>query len=91
VLGYIDKLSGARPKQADISEISLSYRFLDKYRLTLQSNSSLAEIIRSGIPSSLETEADTDYISFSLPIFKNKERDLNFELFYTETTQDSNH
>ena len=88
VLGYIDNLSGARPKQADISEVSVSYRFLDKYRLTLQSSTSAVEIIRSGIPSSLETEADTDYISFSFPIFKNKERDLDFELFYTETTQD---
>ena len=88
VLSYIDKLSGARPKQADITETSISYRFFDKYRLSFQSNSSFAEVTRSGIPSSLETEAKTDFISFSLPIFKSKKRDLDLEIYYTETTQD---
>lgn len=88
VLGYIDNLTGARPKQADISEISLSYRVLDKFRLTLQTNNSSAEVVRSGIPSSLETEAKTEYISFSFPVLETKKNDLNLEIFYTETKQD---
>ena len=67
VLGYMDNLTGARPKQADITELSLSYRVFDKYRLTLQTNDSFAEVTRSGIPSSVETEAKTDFISFSFP------------------------
>ncbi len=88
VLGYIDNLTGARPKQADITELSLSYRVLDKYRLTLQTNDSFAEVTRSGIPSSIETEAKTDFISFSFPVLETKKNVLNLEIFYTETEQD---
>lgn len=88
VLGYIDNLTGARPKQADITELSLSYRILDKYRLTLQTNDSFAEVTRSGIPSSIETEAKTDFISFSFPVLEAKKNVLNLEIFYTETEQD---
>ena len=88
VLNYIDKLSGSKPKKATVDEVSLSYKFNNGLKFTVEKNSSSAEISRNSIPKSLETEADTEFYSASYSFLSTKKRSFNLEIFATETEQD---
>ena len=88
VLNYIDKLPGSRPKEATIDEMSISYRFNNGLKFTIENNSSTAEVTRNTLPKSLITDAETDFFSISYPIHTNSSRIYNLEIFVTETEQD---
>ena len=87
VLGYMDNFSGSKPKVATISEYSASYQFENGLRLTLEQNTSHAEVVRPSIPKFIETDAETDFYSISFP-FSSESRVYEIELFSTETIQD---
>ena len=87
VLNYIDKLPGARPKEATIDEMSISYRFNNGLKFTIENNSSTAEVTRNTLPKSIITDAETSFfyfVSHTHQFFKI----YNLEMFVTETEQD---
>ena len=88
VLNYIEQLSGSKPKEAVIDEISISYRFSNDLKFTVEKNSSTAEISRPSIPKSLKTDAETSFYSVSYPVFSTTNSLFNLELFATKTDQD---
>lgn len=88
VLNYIDNLSGSKPKEATIDEVSISYKFKNNLKFTFEKTNSSAEIERSSIPRSLKTEADSDFYSISFPILSATNTVFNLEIFGTETEQD---
>ena len=66
VLNYIDKLPGPDP-EATIDEMSISYRFNNGLKFTIENNSSTAEVTRNTLPKSLITDAETIFFPFPIP------------------------
>ena len=69
LLGYMDNLQGSKPKEAEITDYSLSYKFNNGLKLTAEKNTSFAEAIRPTIPKSLSTETESDLYFFRIHLY----------------------
>jgi len=87
LLGYMDNLQGSKPREAEITDYSLSYKFNNGLKLTAEKNTSFAEAIRPTIPKSLSTETESDLYFLSYPFIFNK-RIYEIGLFTKDTVQD---
>ena len=87
ILGYMDNLKGSKPKEAKISDYSLSYKFKNGLKISAEKNSSSADAIRPSIPKSISTETESDLYFISYPISKNQ-RIYEIGLFTKDTKQD---
>ena len=67
ILGYMDNLKGSKPKEAEISDYSISYKFHNGLRISTEKNSSFAEATRPVIPKSISTETESDLYFISYP------------------------
>ena len=87
ILGYMDNLKGSKPKEAKITDYSISYKFVNGFKVTAEKNSSFAEAVRSSIPKSISTDTDSDLFSISYP-FETQSRIYELGYFTKETSQD---
>ena len=88
VLNYADKLTGSKPKSADISSLFLSYKFKNNLKLTSQVTESSAQVERQTLPKSLTTDTDSSYFSLSYELFSNSRNTYELELYAEEEDQD---
>ena len=88
VLNYAAKLQGSKPKNADVNEISFSYKFANGLKVSFQHEKSSANITRKTIPKNLSSNTKGDSFSISYPIVDRLNRNLELELFYKENSQD---
>ena len=88
VLNYSDKLTGSKPKSAELSSLFLSYKFNNTLKLTSQITKSSAQVERQTIPKSLTTDTDSSFFSLSYELFSNPYNIYEMELFFEEENQD---
>ena len=81
ILGYMDNLKGSKPKEAEISDYSISYKFHNGLRISTEKNSSFAEATRPVIPKSISTETESDLYFISYP-FLNRSKFLWVNNYY---------
>ena len=87
VLGYLDNLKGSKPKEAEISDYSLSYKFSNGLKISAEKNSSYANATRATKPKSISTETESDLYFVSYP-FITTNKIYEVSLFAKETKQD---
>lgn len=87
ILGYMDNLKGSKPKEAEISDYSISYNFKNGLKISAEKNSTFAEATRPVIPKSISTETESDLYFISYP-FNVSNRIYEVGFFTKETEQD---
>ncbi|SVA00411.1 uncharacterized protein METZ01_LOCUS53265 [marine metagenome] len=88
VLNYADKLTGSKPKSAELSSLFLSYKFNNSLKLTSQITETSAQVERQTIPKSLTTDTDSSFFSLSYQLFSNSKNIYEMEFFFEEENQD---
>jgi len=87
LLGYMDNLKGSKPKEAEITDYSLSFKFKNGLKLTAEKNTSFADAVRPTIPASISTETESDLYFISYP-FVSERRIYEIGLFSKDTKQE---
>ena len=87
LLGYMDNLKGSKPKEAEITDYSISYKFKNGLKLTAEKNTSFADAIRPTIPTSISTESVSDLYFISYP-FVSERQIYEIGIFSKDTKQD---
>ena len=91
LLGYMDNLKGSKPKEAEITDYSLSFQFNNGLKISAEKNTSFADAVRPSIPKSISTETESDLYFISYP-FESSARiyEIGFFTKDTRTTQGPN-
>lgn len=87
LLGYMDNLKGSKPKEAEITDFSLSFQFNNGLKISAEKNTSFADAVRPSIPKSISTETESDLYFISYP-FESSARIYEIGFFTKDTEQD---
>ena len=88
VLNYADKLTGSKPKSADLSSLSLSYTFSNSLKISSQYTKSSALVERLTIPKRLQTETEASFLSLAYEVWETSSNIFELEFFFKEEKQD---
>ena len=87
ILGYADKLSSTKPKQATTDSIFFSYKW-KKLKIAYETVESSGEVTRQSYPKSLKTDVTSDAFHISYKFNETEKRYYDLGLFIKEEDQD---
>ena len=88
VFNYADNLTSTKPKEATVDNFFLSYKFVNRIKIGIESNKSSGKVERLTYPKSLETKVNRETLHFSFNLIDNSDRFYDLGLFYGEEKQE---